>query len=54
LDAISDFALFRAIVVDPVVHHALTEVGQLLQPNSLLQTPDIMRRIGAVSAGKRA
>ena len=47
-------ALFRAIVVDPVVHRALTEVGQLLQPNSLLQTPDIMRRIGAVSAGKRA
>ena len=47
-------ALFRAIVVDPVVHRALTEVGQLLQPNSLRQTPDIMRRIEAVSAGKPA
>jgi 2-polyprenyl-6-methoxyphenol hydroxylase-like FAD-dependent oxidoreductase len=47
-------ALFRAVVVDPVVHRALTEVGQLLQPNSLLQTPDIMRRIEAVSAAKPA
>jgi hypothetical protein len=36
------------------VHRALTEVGQLLQPNSLLQTPDIMRRIEAVSAAKPA
>jgi len=47
-------ALFRAVVVDPVVHRALTEVGQLLQPNSLLQTPDIVRRIQAVSGGKPA
>jgi hypothetical protein len=47
-------ALFRAIVVDPVVHRALTEVGQLLQPQSLLQIPDIMRRIQAVSAAKPA
>jgi len=44
-------ALFRAVVVDPVVHRALTEVGQLLQPQSLLHKPDIMRRIEAASAG---
>ena len=49
-----EVALFRAVVADPVVHRALTEVGQLLQPNSLLQTPDIVRRIQAVSAGKPA
>jgi hypothetical protein len=47
-------ALFRAVIVDPVVHRALTEVGQLLQPQSLLQTPDIMRRIETVSAAKPA
>jgi 2-polyprenyl-6-methoxyphenol hydroxylase-like FAD-dependent oxidoreductase len=42
-------ALFRAVVADPVVHRAMMEVGQLLQPHSLLQEPDIMRRIEAVS-----
>jgi 2-polyprenyl-6-methoxyphenol hydroxylase-like FAD-dependent oxidoreductase len=47
-------ALFRAVVVDPVVHRALTEVGQLLQPHTLLQIPDIRRRVEAVSAGKPA
>jgi len=47
-------ALFRAVVVDPVVHRALTEVGQLLQPQSLLRNPDIMRRIEAASAGTPA
>jgi 2-polyprenyl-6-methoxyphenol hydroxylase-like FAD-dependent oxidoreductase len=38
-------ALFRAAVVDPVVHRALTEVAQLLQSQSLLREPDITRRI---------
>ena len=43
-------ALFRAAVTDPVVHRAMMEVAQLLQPYSRLQKPDIMRRIEAVSA----
>jgi 2-polyprenyl-6-methoxyphenol hydroxylase-like FAD-dependent oxidoreductase len=43
-------ALFRAVVADPLVHRAMMEVGQLLQPRSLLQEPAIMRRIEAVSA----
>jgi 2-polyprenyl-6-methoxyphenol hydroxylase-like FAD-dependent oxidoreductase len=43
-------ALFRAAVADPVVHRALIEVAQLLQPYSRLQEPDIFRRIEAVSA----
>jgi 2-polyprenyl-6-methoxyphenol hydroxylase-like FAD-dependent oxidoreductase len=42
-------ALFRAVIADPVVHRAMMEVGQLLQPQRLLQEPDIMRRIEAVS-----
>jgi hypothetical protein len=42
-------ALFRAVVADPLVHRAMIEVGQLLQPQSLLQEPAIMRRIEAVS-----
>jgi 2-polyprenyl-6-methoxyphenol hydroxylase-like FAD-dependent oxidoreductase len=42
-------ALFRAAVADPVVHRAMLEVAQLLQPQSLLQKPDIMRRIEAAS-----
>jgi len=42
-------ALFRAAIADPVVHRALMEVAQLLRPQSLLQEPDIMRRIEAVS-----
>src|SRR6267378_187263 len=42
-------ALFRTAVVDPVVHRALMEVAQLLQPHSRLQESDIMRRIEAVS-----
>jgi hypothetical protein len=40
-------ALFRAVVADPVVHRAMMEVGQLLQPHTRLQQPDIMRRIEA-------
>jgi 2-polyprenyl-6-methoxyphenol hydroxylase-like FAD-dependent oxidoreductase len=43
-------ALFRAAVADPVVHRAMMEVAQLLQPYSRLQKPDIMRRIEAVPA----
>jgi len=42
-------ALFRAAVTDPVVHRALIEVAQLLQPQSRLQEPQIMRRIEAAS-----
>jgi len=41
-------ALFRAAVSDPVVHRAIIEVAHLLQPQSRLQEPDIMRRIEAV------
>ena len=41
-------ALFRAAVADPVVHRAMIEVAHLLEPHSLLQEPDIIRRIEAV------
>ena len=47
-------ALFRAAVADPVVHRAMLEVAQLLQPQSLLQEPDIMRRIEAASVVQAA
>jgi 2-polyprenyl-6-methoxyphenol hydroxylase-like FAD-dependent oxidoreductase len=43
-------ALFRAAVSDPIVHRAMIEVAHLLQPQSRLQEPDIMRRIEAVPA----
>jgi hypothetical protein len=43
-------ALFRAAVADPVVHRAMMEVAQLLQPYSRLQKPDVIRRIEAVPA----
>jgi 2-polyprenyl-6-methoxyphenol hydroxylase-like FAD-dependent oxidoreductase len=43
-------ALFRAAVDDPVVHRALFEVMQLLQPQTLLREPHIMERIEAVSS----
>jgi hypothetical protein len=43
-------ALFRAAVADPVVHRAMLEVAQLLEPHQRLQEPDIVRRIEAVSA----
>jgi hypothetical protein len=42
--------LFRAAVTDPVVHRAMMEVGQLLQPHTRLHEPDIMRRIERFSA----
>ena len=43
-------ALFRAAVADPVVHKAMIEVAQLLQPRSLLQEPHIVQRIEEVNA----
>jgi hypothetical protein len=43
-------ALFRAAVADPIVHRAVMEVAQLLQPYSRLRRPDIMRRIEAAPA----
>jgi hypothetical protein len=46
----SKLPLFRAAVADPVVHRATIEVAQLLQPRSLLQESDIMRRIEAEPA----
>jgi hypothetical protein len=42
-------ALFRTVIGDPVVHRALMEVAQLLQPHHRLREPDIMRRIEAAS-----
>jgi len=42
-------ALFRAVIVDPVVHRAMMEVAQLLHPHSLLNEPDILQRIEAAS-----
>ena len=42
-------ALFRAVVADPVVHRAMIEVGQLLQPQSRLKETDIMQRIETLS-----
>ena len=47
-------AFFRAVVADPVVHRAMMEVSQLLQPHSLFHEPHIMQRIEAVSADMRA
>jgi len=43
-------ALFRAAVADPVVHRAMLEVAQLLEPHQRLREPDIIHRIEAVSA----
>ena len=42
-------ALFRAAVADPVVHRAMLEVAQLLQPQQRLREPEIMRRIEAAT-----
>jgi hypothetical protein len=47
-------ALFLAAVAEPVVHRAMTDVGQLLQPQSLLQDADIVQRIEAVAAKSTA
>ncbi|MGJ4939350.1 FAD-dependent oxidoreductase [Bradyrhizobium sp. HKCCYLS1011] len=40
-------ALFRAVVADPVVQTAFSDVIQLVKPFELLQSPDIQRRIEA-------
>jgi 2-polyprenyl-6-methoxyphenol hydroxylase-like FAD-dependent oxidoreductase len=45
-----DAMLFRAAVADPVVHCALVEAMQLLQPASRLREPDMLRRIKAAAA----
>jgi 2-polyprenyl-6-methoxyphenol hydroxylase-like FAD-dependent oxidoreductase len=42
--------LLRAAVVDPVVHRALVEVGQLLRAPTILQEPHMQERIEAGSA----
>jgi hypothetical protein len=42
-------ALFRAVVADPIVHRAMIEVVQLLQPHDLLHEPHIIERIEAAS-----
>src|SRR5262249_39336320 len=47
-------ALFRAAVADPVVHRAMVEVAQLLQPHQRLGEPDLVRRIEAASVVQAA
>jgi len=47
-------APFGAVGVDPVVHHALREAGQLLQPQSPLQRLDIIGWIEVASAATPA
>jgi 2-polyprenyl-6-methoxyphenol hydroxylase-like FAD-dependent oxidoreductase len=47
-------ALFRVAVADPVVHRAMIEVAQLLQPHQRLHEPDIVRRIEAASVMQAA
>ena len=41
--------LFRTAAADPVVHRAVIEVAQLLQPHQRLREPDILRRIEAAA-----
>jgi 2-polyprenyl-6-methoxyphenol hydroxylase-like FAD-dependent oxidoreductase len=47
-------ALFRAAVADPVVHRAVVEVSQLLQPHDLLHEPHIMERVETFVASAEA
>ena len=47
-------APFRAAVADPVVHRAMIEVAQLLQPHQRLHEPDVVRRIEAASGVQAA
>jgi flavin-dependent dehydrogenase len=42
-------ALFRAAAADPVVHRAMLEVAQLLEPHQRLHEPEIISRIEAAS-----
>jgi hypothetical protein len=48
----SETVLFRAAVADPVIQKGLMEVIQLLRPRSLLEHPNIMQRIEAVTVMK--
>jgi 2-polyprenyl-6-methoxyphenol hydroxylase-like FAD-dependent oxidoreductase len=43
-------ALFRAAVIDPVVHRTLMDVMQLLKPVGVLREPDMQRRLEASTA----
>jgi 2-polyprenyl-6-methoxyphenol hydroxylase-like FAD-dependent oxidoreductase len=47
-------ALFRAVVADPVVQRAFSDVLQLMEPFELLNEPDIRRRIEAHSLAQNA
>ena len=47
-------ALFRAVVADPVVHRAFSDVLQLMEPFELLNETDIRRRIEAHSLAQNA
>ena len=47
-------ALFRAVVADPVVQRAFSDVLQLMEPFELLNEPDIRRRIEAHSLVQNA
>jgi 2-polyprenyl-6-methoxyphenol hydroxylase-like FAD-dependent oxidoreductase len=47
-------ALFHASVLDPIVHRAMMEVAQLLQPFTRLQEPDIAGRIEPASVVQAA
>jgi hypothetical protein len=42
-------ALFGAPIADPVLHRAVTEVGYLMQPGSLLHEPQVKPWIEEVS-----
>jgi hypothetical protein len=48
----SETVLFRAAVADPVIQKGLMEVIELLRPRSLLEHPNIMQRIEAVTVMK--
>jgi 2-polyprenyl-6-methoxyphenol hydroxylase-like FAD-dependent oxidoreductase len=47
-------ALFRAVVADPVVQRAFSDVLQLMEPFELLNEPDIRRRIEVHSLAQNA
>ncbi|RXT49369.1 squalene monooxygenase [Bradyrhizobium betae] len=47
-------ALFRAVVADPVVQRAFSDVLQLMEPFELLNEPDMRRRIEAHSLAQNA
>lgn len=47
-------ALFRAVVADPVIQRAFSDVVQILEPFDLLNEPDIRRRIEAHSLAPSA